>query len=92
MLLGLGLLPLTTDIEEESVARPAFVHRENRDGVFDSICTKCFATVASSVWEVGLDKEEQQHICDPTALDRFAADHGRFNARGSANPSSGIDF
>ena len=44
-------------------ARPAFSHRENRDGSFDSICLQCFATVASEGHEAELKVGEDAHIC-----------------------------
>jgi hypothetical protein len=52
-----------------SAPRPNFVHRHNVDGTTDSFCRKCFATVASSQWEVELDRAEQKHLCDPVQLE-----------------------
>jgi hypothetical protein len=44
---------------------PSFAKRRNSNRSIDSICTKCFLTVAS----VGSDEElvahEEKHICDP---------------------------
>jgi hypothetical protein len=45
--------------------RPHFPHRQNRDGSFDSICTICFATVATVIGESELARHEEAHICDP---------------------------
>ena len=53
------------------MAAPAiifFPHRNNRDGSFDSICTKCFATVASAQTDAALAVYDKKHICDPTVL------------------------
>ena len=41
-----------------------FPHRRNRDGSYDSICTLCFTTVASSETEEELGEAEAKHICD----------------------------
>ncbi len=41
-----------------------FVHRFNPDGSIDSICTNCFATIATDQSEVRLGDREQAHTCD----------------------------
>ncbi len=45
-----------------------FPHRHNPDGGIDSICTACFATVATSFDESKLLVIESAHICDPASL------------------------
>jgi hypothetical protein len=50
----------------------AFSHRPRRDGACDSICTRCFATVARSHNEADLDAEEKRHVCDQNVLMRRA--------------------
>lgn len=52
-------------------ARPTFPHRRNADGTYDSICTKCFVTVASTNNEADLLKAEEAHICSGLDLDRI---------------------
>jgi hypothetical protein len=47
---------------------PAFPHRRNHDGTFDSICFRCFATVAKEKNEVELKKSEEAHECSGPAL------------------------
>lgn len=47
---------------EESTP-PQFVHRQYPDTNFDSICTKCFATVGRSPDEAGLRASERSHRC-----------------------------
>jgi hypothetical protein len=42
-----------------------YVHRPNRDGSYDSICTRCYATVASARNETELSMHETTHICIP---------------------------
>jgi hypothetical protein len=42
---------------------PAFPHRHNRDGSYDSICVKCFATIATERIEEMLVESEQAHAC-----------------------------
>jgi hypothetical protein len=44
-------------------ARPVFPHRQNSDTTFDSICTNCFATIATSREEADLKTAEDAHIC-----------------------------
>jgi hypothetical protein len=51
-----------------SPSEPEFVHRPNPDGTTDSVCRKCFVTVASAVWEADLDPVEQLHVCDAFRL------------------------
>ena len=49
-----------------------FVHRLNDDGTTDSICSNCFATVATAaVSESVLEREEQKHKCDTLPPDRY---------------------
>jgi hypothetical protein len=43
-----------------------FPHRRNRDG--SSICTLCFANVASSETKEELGEAEAKHICDRVIL------------------------
>ncbi len=42
----------------------AFAHRHNLDGTWDSICTKCFLTVATEWAEDRLLMHERRHDCD----------------------------
>jgi hypothetical protein len=49
-----------------------YPHRQNRDGSFDSICLKCFATVANAKEVTELKSYEKEHICDES----FLADRG----------------
>jgi len=45
----------------------AFRHRRNKDGSWDSICEKCFLTVALSAkaWDLkALEEAEAEHICN----------------------------
>jgi hypothetical protein len=53
---------------------PAFPHRINRDGSFDSICVKCLLTVASARMEEELTIHEINHVCDPLILHQRAFD------------------
>ena len=58
-----------------------FSHRLNRDGSFDSICLKCFATVANTRTETELTAHDKIHICDHAILcDRrlFRDPHSQF--------------
>jgi hypothetical protein len=42
-----------------------FTHRKNPDGSVDSICTRCFRTIASDHSEGKLIAHEERHLCDP---------------------------
>lgn len=46
-----------------------FIHRLNDDGTIDSICRDCFVTVATSLSGAQLEREEQEHTCDPLLID-----------------------
>jgi hypothetical protein len=51
----------------------AFTHRfNNADGTVDSICHRCFKTVATATVEAALDLPEQRHSCDRDTELRFA--------------------
>ena len=52
-------------------------HRVNSDGTIDSICFRCFATIASCRREEDLRAAEPTHVCDPEALRRFDHQEGR---------------
>jgi hypothetical protein len=45
---------------------PTFAKRRNvNSSIIDSICTKCFVTVASAGSEEELVAYEEKHVCDP---------------------------
>ena len=48
-----------------------FAHRPNNDGSVDSICLRCFRTIASNNHEMNLATVESQHECDPVDIIRF---------------------
>lgn len=58
-----------------------FVHRENRDGTWDSICRVCYATVCTSPWEADLDRAEKAHVCDPALLAQWSRGERRMSTR-----------
>jgi hypothetical protein len=49
---------------------PFFPHRRNKDGSFDSICLKCFATVASHMTQEELRELDKNHVCVNSLLSR----------------------
>jgi hypothetical protein len=54
--------------------RPAFPHRRNLNGSFDSICSVCFKTVGTTDSEAKLHLMESTHVCPgsrPSHLVRF---------------------
>lgn len=52
--------------------RRTFPHREKADGSYDSICTACMKTVATSRSEAELSSYESDHICSPANIRRIA--------------------
>jgi hypothetical protein len=46
-------------------AFPKFAKRRNSNRSIDSICTKCFLTVASASSDEELVAHEERHVCDP---------------------------
>ena len=44
---------------------PPFAKRQNWNSSIDSICTKCFQTIAPANIEMELAAREQKHTCDP---------------------------
>jgi hypothetical protein len=47
-----------------SVARPGFAHRLNPNDTTDSICLKCFRTIATKGTKAELADSESAHECD----------------------------
>lgn len=43
----------------------SFARRQNHDSSIDSICTKCYQTVASADSAGELIAPEESHVCDP---------------------------
>jgi hypothetical protein len=54
--------------------RSRFPHRLNPNGSYDSICTECHQTIASSPDEDRLAAQEQHHACNPIRLYQLAED------------------
>jgi hypothetical protein len=44
---------------------PAFAKRLNVNSSIDSICTKCFLTIATAGSKEELAAQEEKHVCDP---------------------------
>ena len=49
-----------------------FPHRHNANGTHDSICTECFATVATASDESRLAEHESAHVCNAVDLCRIS--------------------
>jgi hypothetical protein len=45
-----------------------FPHRLNRDGSYDSLCLKCFMTIANKKTSAELDEHDRNHVCDESSL------------------------
>lgn len=56
-----------------------YKHRQNKDGTFDSICLRCFRTVASAPNEESLNNIEPNHHCSEPEVRHYsrmrAVDH-----------------
>jgi hypothetical protein len=70
-------------------AKPTFRHRQNADGMIDSICSECLMSVATARVEHGLTQHEVAHVCDPVRLYRLwsnpapgSSSHHRRNGSG----------
>jgi hypothetical protein len=61
-----------------------FPHRKNADGSWDSICSKCFRTVATAKSERILADAEANHVCVPSIF----ADPKLFQNRKPAQSSA----
>ena len=48
-----------------------FPHRLNPDGTWDSICTKCYLTIATEKSEEALAAAEQRHDCYAAQRERY---------------------
>jgi hypothetical protein len=55
----------------EISARCNYPHRMNTDGTIDSICPRCYVTIASSTWEAELEVMEADHVCEPGRLSYY---------------------
>jgi hypothetical protein len=52
----------------------SFAQRQNYDSSIDSICTKCYQTIATANSAAGLENAEQTHHCDPYGESSFKAE------------------
>jgi hypothetical protein len=48
-----------------------FAHRFVPEGTVESICARCFVTVASARTEADLAFKEARHVCDPILLSHY---------------------
>ena len=60
-----------------------FIHRLNDDGTIDSICRECFVTVATALSPADLQRDEHQHKCETSLLERYkkVRNQGKFSLR-----------
>jgi hypothetical protein len=57
----------------------SFAHRRNRDSTVDSICTRCYQTIASGQSDSTLKSVEANHLCDSDAESDRQAEVSRLN-------------
>ena len=69
------------------VAQLKFPHRMNKNGTIDSICPRCYATIATSTWEADLDRIESGHVCEPSRLSHFDEQRRKSAARQEPPPA-----
>jgi hypothetical protein len=55
----------------ETPADKLYSHRFNADGTIDSICRRCFRTVAKVRQESDLEFCEREHICESQYMSHF---------------------
>jgi hypothetical protein len=71
----------TLGVHAVLTGQPIYVHRINADGTIDSICRKCFITIASSQWEAELLRSESAHRCDSLRLEYLNNSRNRASER-----------
>jgi hypothetical protein len=54
-----------------------FQHRSNKDGTCDSVCLRCYRTVAISERQAGLAHDENLHTCTILDLHAWMSDRAR---------------
>ena len=59
----------------DSLRTLEFTHRSNGNGSMDSICSRCYETVATSMWEAELERAEEDHKCQRIGLRMFEMTH-----------------
>ncbi len=47
---------------------PRFPRKLNVDGTWNSICVRCFQTIAANKLEVEIEEIENDHVCASSAL------------------------
>jgi len=68
---------LSSSRRTKDMAQPdklEFAHRRNSNGTIDSICRRCFVTVANAIEPSDLEQSEHQHICDPWVVAKYQQD------------------
>jgi hypothetical protein len=77
--------------QRPAMYRSGFTHRKNRDGSWDSICLKCFVTVASAPGvrvESELAKTDEVHECERSILSQRANDKSSKRPEASNEPQA----
>jgi hypothetical protein len=49
----------------EKQPTPFYPIRQSSNGAFDSICLRCFATIANAKDVAALRTHDKNHVCDP---------------------------
>jgi hypothetical protein len=77
-------------MEAAAPSAAVYSHRRNPDATFDSICHRCFSTVATESSEGALAKHEQQHECEALAQAR-ALMHKDSHMSAGRIPAASVD-
>lgn len=75
-------------MEAVSTQTPAYSHRKNPNQTYDSICHRCFSTVATESSESALAKHEQQHDCGALAQARALMHKDAYMSAEQLTPAS----
>jgi hypothetical protein len=55
--------PSVGEPKHRTNSRVIFPHKRRPDGIYESICTRCFITVGSRIIEDDLVESENAHVC-----------------------------
>lgn len=52
---------------------PSYPHRRKADGMYESVCLTCFATIATAKHESDLTEADRKHVCGDSPLSQRAS-------------------
>jgi hypothetical protein len=66
-----------------------FHHRRRADGLFQSICLRCYLTAGLSEDEQALAAREKHHVCDPSIIATITGHDVTFLPKTKRRPEGG---